>query len=295
MTLSDLKKSDVIFNPGPHTYTTKDGCPLSGVTAILNRHMFAHKYDNIPAFVLAKAAEYGTAVHERIQLCDSLGVVPEDDNIIEAYNRFKSEIGVQAIANEYLVSDGVNVASSIDIVFDDLSLCDTKTTSKLDKDFLSWQLSIYAYLFEFQNPGLKVPRLFALWLPKKQYGKPALVEIERIPSQECARLIECDAMGIEYTPQGNDVIPACNGEIVVRDDVVRAVIDFEMQIKKLTEQRDELKKGLMSLMTDNGITSWTSTDGQLSLTVRKGGERVSVDTRKLKEDHPLIYEKYFSR
>lgn len=292
MNTCELKRSDVTFNPGPHTYTTKDGRPLSGVTSLLRRHMFAHKYDDIPGFVLKKAAERGTSVHSRIQLCDSLGVIPADDPEIQAYNVFKEKYGVKAIANEYLVTDGVNVASCIDVVYDDLSLCDIKTTSRLDMDYLSWQLSIYAYLFEFQNPGLKVPRLLAMWLPKERYGSPNMVEVPRIPASECARLIECDAAGLEYTPPSSSEVALMDANrISVHSDVIDAVVDFETRIKAMTEQRDELKKGLLDLMRKNDVKNWTSDDGRLTLTLRKGGNRTSVDASLLKADYPLVYEK----
>ena len=173
----ELAKSQVVFNELDHTYMF-NGKQLSGVTSMLSRTLFRDKYKGISKEVLAKAADYGHNIHEQIELVDSLGVT-SDPPAVQDYLRMKSDLGVSTLASEYLVSDEDLIASSIDIVFNDLSLVDIKTTSKLDMEYLSWQLSIYAYLFERQNPSLKVPRLMAIWLPKPRYGRSMCVEVPR--------------------------------------------------------------------------------------------------------------------
>ena len=173
----ELVKSAVVFDELAHTYMYM-GVNLSGITSLLHRTLFSDKYNGIAPEVLAKAAEYGHNIHEQIEIVDSLGV-ESDHPSVQDYCRMKKENNLVPLVNEYLVSDEKAYASSIDIVFDDFTLADIKTTSRLDMEYLSWQLSIYAYLFEMQNPGLKVPRLLAIWLPKPRYGKSTLVEVPR--------------------------------------------------------------------------------------------------------------------
>lgn len=173
----ELVKSSVTFDELSHTYSYL-GANLSGITSLLHRTLFADKYNGIAPEVLAKAAEYGHNIHEQIEIVDGLGV-ESDHPSVQDYCKMKETNNLVPLANEYLVSDEVAYASSIDIVFDDCTLADIKTTSRLDMEYLSWQLSIYAYLFEKQNPGLKVPRLLAIWLPKPKYGKSTLVEVPR--------------------------------------------------------------------------------------------------------------------
>ncbi len=186
----ELKQSEVIFNEVDHTYTFL-GSLLSGVTSLLHRTLFADKYHGISAEVLAKAAAYGHNIHEQIELVDTLGVESQTP-AVQAYLQMKAELNLTTLANEYLVSDEQYIASSIDIVFDDLTLADIKTTSRLDMEYLSWQLSMYSYLFELQNPGLKVPRLLAIWLPKPQYGKSMIVEVPRKSNDALKVLIAWD-------------------------------------------------------------------------------------------------------
>jgi hypothetical protein len=173
----NLNKSSVIFSEIDHTYSFL-GKNLTGVTSLLKRTIFRDKYKGISQEVLMKAAEYGHNIHEQIELVDSLGVQSDSPAVID-YLRIKQELGLTTLSNEYLVSDEDYVASSIDLVFSDLTLADIKTTSSLDIEYLSYQLSFYAYLFERQNPGLKVPRLLAIWLPKPRYGKSMCVEVPR--------------------------------------------------------------------------------------------------------------------
>lgn len=186
----NLVKSDVMFNEIDHTYSYL-GKSLSGVTGMLGRTLFVNKYKGISKAVLANAASYGHNIHEQIELVDSLGVESQNP-AVKAYVEMKSQLGLTTLANEYLVSDEEYIASSIDLVFDDVSIADIKTTSHLDMEYVSWQLSIYAYLFEKQNPTLRVPRLFAVWLPKPQYGKPCIVEIPRKSKDAIKVLIDWD-------------------------------------------------------------------------------------------------------
>lgn len=184
---TELVKSQVVFNELEHTYTL-NGRVLSGVTSMLSRTLFKDKYKGISKEVLAKAADYGHNIHEQIELVDTLGVT-SDTPAVKDYLRIKEELGVKTLASEYLVSDEDMIASSIDTIFDDLSLVDIKTTSKLDMEYLSWQLSIYAYLFERQNPTLKAKRLMAIWLPKPRYGRSMCVEVPRKPKEAISVLL----------------------------------------------------------------------------------------------------------
>ena len=185
-----LKQSPVCFNEVDHTYNLM-GQSLSGVTSLLHRTLFADKYRGIDKSVLAKAAAYGHNIHEQIELVDTLGV-ESTTPAVQAYVEMRDALGLKVLANEYLVSDEEYIASSIDITFEDFTLADVKTTSRLDMEYLSWQLSIYAHLFERQNPTLRVPRLLAIWLPKPQYGKPNIIEVPRKSDDAVKVLISWD-------------------------------------------------------------------------------------------------------
>lgn len=310
----NLTISPITFNAYDHTYTNPEGKRLSGITSLLSRQLFRDKYNGISKAVLDKAAERGTDVHESIDLYNSLGVESQGEEL-QAYRELIGMAGLTPVAAEYLVSDIENVASSIDVVFDDISLADVKTTSKLDTEYVRWQLSVYAYLFELQNPGLRVGRLLAIWLPKPRYGKPKLVEVARIGSEIIEMLIECDACGVQFeAPQGVADAPVVaefcllptvsmkgkpkaeckkGGEVTasafsLSRDRIDEIIATEREMKELKARYDGMKAGLLREMTEIGATSYK--EGPLALTVKAATERESLDMARLKELYPEVYK-----
>ena len=155
MRLKQNKK--VFFSDIVHCYLNDKGEELIGVTSLMKKHGLGADYSGIPQDVLERAAERGSRAHRLLEDYDN-GKAVEDCPILQSYKSLE----LQVAASEYLISDNRTVASSIDKVLEDGSLVDVKTTSELHIGALEWQLSIYAYLFERQNKGLKVPHLYAL-------------------------------------------------------------------------------------------------------------------------------------
>lgn len=289
-----LVASPVVFDGEHHTYHL-NGNQLSGVTPII-AWLFPDTYKGIPQSVLDEAAKHGTTVHNLCELCDSLGVA--DEPLIIEYKQMMADAGLQVACSEYLVSDERYVASAIDKVLDDCSLADIKTTSKLHVANVQLQLSIYAYLFELMNKGKQVPHLYAIWLPKPQYGKPAIKEVDRIPAEFCERLIAAYVMGADPKPYAEELdMMGFKYEERKTGDVpegVQPLVDELVIIKKqldlLTEREKELKSTLLTCMESNGEQKWVGDNIQISY---KGSySRESVDTKALKENEPALYEQY---
>lgn len=186
-----LSKCPVVFRQEDHSYTYK-GKIFSGVTQMLSKTLFIDKYKDVPMAVLNKACEYGTSVHEGVELYVVSGGLMDDGSAeVRNFVKLMKESGLTLYASEYLVSDLQGIASSIDLVLtdedDEVVLADIKTTSGgLDKEYLSWQLSIYAYLFERQNGGIKVRALKGLWL---RHEDCELTDIQRKSDEEVYNLI----------------------------------------------------------------------------------------------------------
>ena len=288
-------ESPVVFEPEHHTYTL-NGHQLSGVTAIV-KWLFPDTYAGIPDFVLNQAAEYGTLIHSKCELADSLDIA--DEPIVQEYQRIIKEAGLQVVLSEYLVSDEKDIASSIDKVFKDDSLGDIKTTSKVHEANVTVQLSIYAYLYELQT-GRKANKLYLIWLPKPQYGKPMVKELPRIPTEICQYVVECYVNGgdplnavsalVQYLPTEN-THKRVNGEI---PDGVHTVVEELMMVKEqldtLSEREKELKKQLLEAMQGVGEDTWAN--DLIQITRKAAYERESIDTKALKANEPSIYENY---
>lgn len=275
-----LKYSKVVFNQEDHTYHLGDK-QLSGVTTLLSRQIFKDKYNGISERVMEQAKERGSLIHETIELVDGLGIETDIPEVL-AYLRIKEQHGLKTCDNEYLVSDNEHIASSIDIVFEDCSLADIKTTSKLDKEYVSWQLSIYAYLFELQNPRKKANKLYAIWLPKEQYGKPALVEVERKPVEVINELIECDKAGEQFLLPAEPQL-----ELPVAPEVISEVITITKQMKEMEQRYKALQAGLLEKMKECNVKSFKA-DG-LTLTYKEPTTRKAIDTKALESKYPEIY------
>ena len=281
----NLTRSSVVFDQEAHTYHL-DGVELSGVTSMLKKMLFADKYAGISEEVLAKAAQYGTSVHEGVELFETLGA---DDGSPEVanYRKLKEMAGFNFEESEYLVSDNKTIASSIDLVFTDhdggIWLADIKTTyGGLDKEYLSWQLSVYAYLFELQNPNYKVKGLMGIWLRHDEFK---MDYISRKHDAYIARLIYEYADDLECTLSKSDGLPA---EV---HGLADAIASMEKQIKTITAQRDELKEKMLEVMRENNCDK-VEIDGKVLITRVAATTRESLDSKSLKADNPELYAKY---
>ena len=289
----NLPESPVVFEPEHHTYNL-NGKMLSGVTAIV-KWLFPDTYAGIPEDVLMRAADYGTLIHSKCELADSMGIV--DDPIVEQYQRIIKEAGLQVAVSEYLVSDEMSIASSIDKVFVDDSLGDIKTTSKVHWVNVTVQLSIYAYLYELQT-GRKANKLYLIWLPKPQYGTPMVKELTRIPADVCKYVVEIYAANGDplsavaalsqfVTPE----IGRVKGEIPDgMQEAVEELMMVKQRLDELGEREKELKKQILTAMQNAGEDNWCNDLIQFS---RKAAyERESIDTKALKEKMPEVYESF---
>lgn len=294
-----LNCSDVVFDAEHHTYEL-NGHQLSGVTPIIH-WLFPDTYKGIPQRVLDAAAEHGTLIHSKCELADTMGIVDED--IVREYQELLEQKGLKVLLSEYLVSDEQNVASCIDKVFTDDSLGDIKTTSKVHLLNVTIQLSIYAWLYEMQNPDRKVPHLYLIWLPKPQYGQPEIKELRRIDAEWCKMAVErylaggeplncvaeLAAMGFNPEPVRKRV----EGEI---PEAMQPTIDELMIVKKqldiYTEREKELRAALLEAMQGVGEDKWYNDLIQISR--RAGGERESIDTKQLKAKMPEVYESFMT-
>ena len=277
-----LVESQVAFNQEEHTYSL-NGVTLKGITGMIKSQLFPDMYKDIPQWILDRAAERGTMVHESIELFDA-GFEPKDTTPeLESYKRIKRENELTTLANEYIVTDKEHFASAIDLVLckgEDVILADLKTTYTLDKEYVRWQLSIYAYLFELQNPELKVSKLYALWLrgDKSEFAELKCVEFDTIKN-----LLQCEVEGRKFnTPAGRaDSMPS---EIKQAEKEVYTLVQ---QIKELNAQKEKLSKGLLKLMQDNGVKTYKG--DYITLSCKAASTREDIDKAKLKKEYPEAY------
>lgn len=182
------------FLEEPHIYLV-DGVVVPSVSEILH-FIFPNKYKGVNKAVLNKKAQYGTTIHESIEMYEAniktmtmeeafnVTVQAKELNYIQEaslrqYVKLKNRYKIIVLEQEMMIKYKKCYAGRFDMVANvdgEISLCDIKTTAELDKEYLSWQLSYYELA-----TGKTFDKLFAIWLPKKDIGR--LVEIERKPKE----------------------------------------------------------------------------------------------------------------
>lgn len=275
-----LNPSLVVFNEEEHTYTL-GGKQLHGITGMLSRQLFADKYKDIPEYILKRAAERGTAIHKDCEFVDATGLEPQTT---EGKNYLELRKDFNVIANEYTVSDNEYFASNIDCVWekdDEVILADIKTTAHLDKEYLSWQLSIYAYLFELQNPELKVSGLYGVWLKD---DKKQLVTINRRPTEEIIKLMECEKNGEMY------LVPVKDEKRLITRSAVDILIEAKEMADYYKKRYEDIQEQLLAAMKEHGVKSWDTEE--LKATYSPASKRTTFDEKKFQKEHPELYKQY---
>ena len=289
-----LNDSGVLFDRGKHTYEL-NGKYLSGITDMLQRQLFPDEFDGVPEEAIQQAALYGTEVHESIEQFDSFWTNDGTQEVAD-YIDICTTNGLVHERSEYTVTDGMNWASNIDKVFRksdavfdiaDVKTYGTMTPEKQEK--ARWQLSIYAYLFETLNPNATVGKLYIIHLRDKLKKDGTtdhianLIEVDRIPSEVCKKLLDTDLAG-EIFENPYD-IPA---DIAEQEDEIRNLI----QTKKEAEERlNELKANILSRMEAMQARTWSTEN--MKLTRKLPSTRSSFDLNRFKGDHPEFdYDAY---
>lgn len=287
-----LNDSGVLFDAATHTYTL-NGKMLKGVTSgSLVERAFPDTYKKPENYtqeewdaILDNAAKRGTNIHEAIQFCEENKL----DSTIPEYMNYKSMkecAGLQYLAHEYIVTDGENYASPIDLVFTDVDgkivIADIKTTYKPHYENVALQLSIYKRFFERQNPKLKVSQCVLIWLrgEKSEYRPLTTWADEALDY-----LIKCDLENAPFE------IEKVYGDLPVKfREVEDEVARLEIAVKAAEARQKELKAGLYQLMEKHGVDKWEG--AKIKLTRVLPTTSTTFDSKALKADHPDIYEQY---
>ena len=285
---SNLTKCPVEFDELAHTYTL-DGKQLSGITGIIKDYLFPDMYKGVHERTLEAAAERGSSVHSQVQMIINGFPPARTDRSVEAF--FDKMQGTEFIASEYLVSDLHHFASSIDIIDSRLNLYDIKTTDKLNREYLSWQLSIYAYLFELQNPTLKAGALYGCHL---RDGKATLIQVERINSEIIADFLCAAADNLPWSNPLERIY-----DTLLKDQATQLarlaeiedyLADFKARAKAMEDEKAKLTEGLLDIMEQRNVKTY-KTD-RLTLTRIDAHTSPKFDSTTFKRDYPQMYERY---
>ena len=328
--MTRFKESDVAFDETTHTYT-RDGQQLSGITSLIHSVLRLGIYpgasDYAKQVAIPQAGYYGSCVHDSIRLYDELGIesttyeesvasngtpLPAQD-VSADLAKYKELVpeGMHPVASEFTVSLGL-FASQIDKIWcndkAEIYLVDFKTNNLeaypggVDalKEYLSWQLSCYAVMFELQT-GLEVSGLYGMHL---RHGEGQLWEIGRKSDEQVLKLLDTMILpNPDYDPTdvGSQRFIYINDEMQVSDavEVVATASDlaieqdFIAEVVKIFEYESkakELKEQLRAMMEKHGVQRFEC--DLFSASIGKASVRESFDTKAFKEANPELYKEY---
>lgn len=290
MKATDLTSSPIIFDPEAHEYLLigEDftSTAYSGVTSILSQVLFPSKYKDVDEEVLARAATRGTRIHELCQATDTIPTEPQegDDQYVSEvtnYELLKVANDIEMITNEYLVSRGDwGIASQIDCVDSDGNLYDIKTTYRLDTEYVSWQLSFYAEMFERQNPDLKAGKLYAIWL---RGAEIKLVEVPRKTPEQIEQVIKAWQAGETLTTADGDEID----RLVAIEQQIAILKD---SLSELETKRLQALEPIQAKMVEDGVKSVDNP--RIKITLVADSTSTRFDSKRFKADHSDLFKEY---
>ena len=279
------------FNEEKHEYTL-NGKTLISVTQLMRKHNLAPSYDNVSQEVLQAKAERGTLIHKEIEEYNTekkIGFTEELGNYIQYIQEHK----VDVINSEYKVNNDI-VAGTIDLICieDNKNIvADLKTTYQLHKEAVSWQLSIYAYLYWMSWESKELAKKDYETMIGKAYhfekdSKLNVVEIKLKPFEEIEKLMECERKGEIYKQ-----------ELVIQDNKLMELADLETyitsleeKVKQAKEQQANLKNALMDEMEKQNLKSFENDRLKLTYVAPSQRNSTKVDTKTLKEKYPNVYD-----
>lgn len=308
--------------PDAGEYTKDHVIPRAGSRGTAVHHAI-QTYDQlgIRQDIQVVTTKYGCEERGNVSYNDETWDVSEE---LDAYIRHLK--GFKPLANELTVSDNVRYASQIDNVWmyektGGIWLVDTKTNNiklyplcgyfnpnyftdgkEALKEYLSWQLSIYAELFEAENPGMKVEGLACNWLRK---DAAAFWIIDRKPAELVNELLSTDYVfgdhGPTYFHHDQSVFGIGAKSDKTYEEIAPIIApeeidNFATLLRKYKKAEDELKVAksrLQDKMKKHGIKSYDF--GLFSATIAADSETTTFDTKRFKSENADLYSQYITK
>ena len=283
-------KTIINFDKETHTYTNNKGETIISCTQLLSKMGLSPDYSSVSDGVLERKAGKGALIHEEINsylLKDEIGFTSE----LQEFIKFKeSRTDIKAYDSELLVWNE-DVAGTVDLIYytDDPAdtayiqahICEIKTTSTIHWDSISWQLSIYNYLAFEPNYKRTIGHLFHF-----NNGEMKIYDIPLKPKEEVERLIKAYKENGEYI-QPNYIPTTLTNELELAEN---QIILLNNLLKEQQKKSEEIKEKIITVMVENGVKSFDTQ--QLKITLIQEQRRETLDSKKLKEKLPSVYQSF---
>ncbi len=277
------------FDEEKHVYTYQ-GKKLISVTQLLARQGLSPNYAGVKKETLQKGADRGTVIHKEIEEYNKDGTIGFTEEF-QFYKDFVENLNVIPVLSECFVTDG-KIAGKFDQVLAvpnkvltengqladnndpegyTLVIVDNKTTSSIHWDSISWQNTVYIYLFE-KIYGIKIRRAAVMWLPKSKYGKCQFRFVELKSTEELNKVFEAENNDIVY-----------HQEYPVDTDILAELEGLKLEKAKIDDRIKELSERVIKTMEEKAVFSFDTGYAKFTRVVSEGKE--TFDFKKYQADH----------
>ena len=89
-----------------------------------------------------------------------------------------------------------------------------------------------------------------------------------------------------------ELIKVENGISILDLDTAEKIAEFERAAKEIKKQQDELKQMILKEMEDKNILSLRDEENDLLISYIAPTERETLDSKRLREEQPDVYDEY---
>ena len=263
------------FNEEKHEYTL-DGKKLISVTQLMQKHGLAPNYEGIDPEVLKRKAERGTLIHKEIENFIKKGDLSGVTDEAYTFMEFIKKTHLKPVESELMVHNDI-VAGTIDLILEEgennFIISDIKTTYSLHVESVSWQLSIYLWLwldYDLREPDKNWDNVRAKALHFDNEGTLKDVDIPLQPVEEIKRLLECERTGQKFEVQVFD-----NYQLDNIEKMANFVSTIEQQYNEAKAKYEEMLDKIREQMESRGLKEFTRVNVKIEC---KGGKPASTRT-----------------
>lgn len=281
-----------------HTYFVNGEVVTTSVTELLQKHGLATDYSGVNKAVLSASREFGKAIHKELESIINLSDYKPTTRQGEIFAEWVKEnldcgIAEQRVAFE---SNGFVLAGTADLFgiskTGELILIDYKNTEKINKEAVTWQVSLLDYIARRVNSNIINERPFKWQGAQSLYcfqfspntAELTVHKLDKIDDSEIERLIGCEIRGEKYQRPNLVVDKELESKYIEAENALSVI----MESQRVAEENVRvLRSEICKLFQEQGITKWETP--LFNVTYVAGYDRVGLDTKKIKDKYPTVY------
>lgn len=286
------------FDESTHTYFVDGDVANISVTELLAKHGLAPDYSGVNKKSLAYASKRGKEVHKDLENIFNKKDYTPTTKQGEQFAKWVKEnvdcgVGEQMLAYNYKSMIFVGTADVMAIMKDGAYMVgDHKNTSKFHREYVSWQVSLLDY-FARKLGTRNVNGKQIIWKGATKFYcfhydpkifEMRVYELDKVPDREIERLLECEYQGEIYTRQELAIDKRFAEKF---EKAEQYVLQVQETLRMAEENARKYREEMLSYFEQQGIKSWETEN--IKVTYVPQMERLSVDSKALKEKYPNAY------